>query len=90
LADVAKELPLSFAILFGSYARGNYTVASDVDVLIVYSGKEQPDAFPKAKKLLDLPLLQPHVYSVEEYEVMKETIKRMVAGGVLLYGQPLL
>jgi len=85
LADLAKELPLSFAVLFGSYARGNYTAASDVDVLLVYSGKERPDTFAKAKRLLDIPLLQPHVYSEKEYEALRETIERMIAGGVLLF-----
>jgi predicted nucleotidyltransferase len=85
LADLAKELPLSLAVLFGSYARGNYTVASDVDVLIVYSGEKRPDAFAKAKKLLDIPLLQPHVYSEKEYEALRETIERMIAGGALLF-----
>ena len=85
LADLAKELPLSFAVLFGSYARGNYTVASDVDVLLVYSGKERPDAFADAKRLLDIPLLQPHVYSEKEYEALRETIERMIAGGVPLF-----
>jgi hypothetical protein len=77
-------LPLSLVVLFGSYARGNYTVASDADLLIVYKGEERPDAFASAKKALDIPLLEPHVYSEGEYERLKEAVNRMVEGGVVL------
>jgi len=84
LPDLAEELPLSLAVLFGSYAKGNYTVASDVDILIVYKGEERRDAFAKVKKALDIPLLQPHIYSEREYQAVKETLGRMTAGGVVL------
>ena len=36
MADLDEVLPLLQVTLFGSYARGNYTVASDVDLLVVY------------------------------------------------------
>lgn len=84
LPDLTKELPLFLAVLFGSYAKGNYTVASDVDILVVHKGEERTDAFAKVKKALDIPLLQPHVYSEREYEALKETLGRMTAGGVVL------
>jgi hypothetical protein len=71
-------------VLFGSYAKGNYTVASDVDILVVYKGEERTDAFVKVKKTLDIPLLQPHVYSEREHQALKETLGRMTAGGVVL------
>ena len=41
LGNLGRELPLLLVVLFGSYARGNYTVASDVDLLVVYAGKEK-------------------------------------------------
>lgn len=86
IEELAKELPLSSVILFGSYALGNYTVASDVDILIVYKGKERKDAFATVKKLLDIPLLEPHVYSEDEYKRLKRgSIARMIAGGIVLY-----
>jgi len=84
LPDLSKELPFSLAVLFGSYAKGNYTVASDVDILVVYKGEERKDAFAKVKKMLDIPLLQPHVYSETDYQALKETLGRMTAGGVVL------
>jgi len=33
-----EKIPLLLVVLFGSYAKGNYTVASDIDLLIVYKG----------------------------------------------------
>ena len=85
--DLSKELPLLLVVLFGSYAQGNYTVASDVDVLIVYEGKGRKDAFALTKKTLDIPLLEPHVYSEDEYEEYKEVIAKMAAGGVVLFSR---
>lgn len=54
-------------VLFGSYARGDYSVRSDIDLLVVYSGKPQADAYSVVRRCLELPRLEPHVYSVEEY-----------------------
>ena len=85
LGDLVKKLPLSSVVLFGSYAQGNYTVASDVDLLIVYRGKERRDAFATVKKTLDIPLLEPHVYSEDEYKRLKDLIGRMIADGVVLF-----
>ena len=85
IEKLAGKLPLSLVVLFGSYARGNYTVASDVDLLVVYRGKERKDAFATVKKTLDIPLLEPHVHSEDEYEGLKGTIGRMIADGVVLF-----
>jgi len=84
IEDLANKIPLSFIVLFGSYARGNYTIASDVDLLIVYRGKKRKDVFATAKKTLDIPLLEPHVYSEDEYERLRKSIDRMIADGVVL------
>lgn len=88
IEELRGELPLSFVVLFGSYAGGNYTVASDVDLLIVYEGKERKDAFATVKKILDIPLLEPHVHSEDEYEILKRVIGRMIADGVVLFSCP--
>jgi predicted nucleotidyltransferase len=87
MEELAGELPLSLVVLFGSYAQGNYTVASDVDLLVVYKGKERKDAFATVKKILEIPLLEPHVHSVEQYEKLKPTIDRMIADGVVLFSR---
>lgn len=85
MEELARKLPLSFAVLFGSYARGNHTVASDVDILIVYKGKERKDAFATVKRTMDIPLLEPHVHSENEYERLMGVIDRMIVDGVVLF-----
>lgn len=79
-----KEIPLIKVILFGSYAKGNYTVSSDIDLLVVYSGKTRADAYAIVKKTIAIPRLEPHIYSEEEYMAMKETINKMVGSGIVL------
>ena len=85
LPDLAKLLPLKLVVLFGSYAKGNYTVASDVDLLVVYVGEERGDAFVATKKTIEVRGLEPHVYTEDAYQALKNTIDRMIEGGVVLY-----
>jgi len=60
-------------------------VASDVDLLIVYRGKERKDAFATVKNTLDIPLLEPHVHSEDEYERLTGNIAQVIADGVVLF-----
>jgi|GEM_PF-2546274 len=41
LVALQGKLPLKLVVLFGSHAKGNYTVASDIDLLIVYEGVDR-------------------------------------------------
>ena len=84
LPGLQKELPLLLVVLFGSYAKGNYTVASDIDLLVVYGGKERKDAYAITKRAFDLPNVEVHLYTEKEYERMKGTIRMMMKGGVVL------
>ena len=80
-----RILPLKSALLFGSYAMGNFTVASDIDVLIVYRGQENKKAYSLAKKILDLPQLEPHVYSEPQSSQMAGIIGKMSKKGIILF-----
>ncbi|MDI6784732.1 MAG: nucleotidyltransferase domain-containing protein [bacterium] len=84
LKTLKERVPLKSAILFGSYATGNYTVASDIDLLIVYEGTPRDDAYSLAKRHLGIPNLEPHVYCEAEAEEMKLTIARMIKHGIIL------
>ncbi|MBI4523188.1 MAG: nucleotidyltransferase domain-containing protein [Deltaproteobacteria bacterium] len=77
-----KTLPLKRVILFGSYAAGRQTVASDVDLLVVYAGETQENAYALVKRTLGIPRVEPHVYSEGEYELVKETLDRMIQNGI--------
>ncbi|HHW01365.1 MAG TPA: nucleotidyltransferase domain-containing protein [Thermoanaerobacterales bacterium] len=76
-----EVLPLAKVILFGSYAKGRYSIESDVDLLIVYKGDRRSDVYSTVKKILRIPRLEPHIYSEGEYEEMKDTIEKMLSDG---------
>ncbi|MDQ7794580.1 MAG: nucleotidyltransferase domain-containing protein [bacterium] len=82
-----SRLPLLLAVLFGSYARGDYTVASDVDLLLVYRGERDERAFSLAKLTLDVLRLEPHVYAEAEYRELKPTLDRMTGEGIVLWSR---
>lgn len=85
MAELSRHLPLRKVVLFGSYATGNYTVGSDVDPLVIYEGEPRPDAYALVKRILDIPGLEPHLYTQKEYEAMRETVEKMIAGGIVIY-----
>lgn len=85
LKELKHHLPLLQVVLFGSYARGNYTAGSDIDLLIVYRGEKREDAYALVKEVLDLPGLEPHLYTEGEYQKMQATIKAMTKEGIPLF-----
>ena len=70
LVVLEKKLPVARIVLFGSYATGRYTADSDIDVLVVYTGAERPDAYKLVVDCLRLPHLEPHVYTQEQFDAM--------------------
>lgn len=84
---LARHLDLRKVVLFGSYARGRQTVASDIDLLVVYAGEPPEDAYALIKQSLRIPGLEPHAYSQEEYEAMRETVERMARDGIIIFQQ---
>ncbi len=81
---LADLLPVRRVVLFGSYAKKTHTVASDIDLLVVYAGEPRADAYALIKRTLNLPGLEPHPYAEAEYQALAPTIERMVAGGIVL------
>jgi hypothetical protein len=73
MRELSKELGLCLVVLFGSYARGDHTVASDIDLLVVYEGPERPGAYDLVWDTLQLPNLQLHLYTKEKYEELKRS-----------------
>lgn len=85
LADLQKQLPCTPVVLFGSYSGGNYTVASDADLLVVYQGAENEQAYASLKQVFGIPRLEPHVYTENVYRTMKKTINKIIKDGVVIY-----
>lgn len=84
---LAEVLPLELVVLFGSYAAGRQTAASDVDLLVVYAGAPRADAYSLVRRVLDLRGLEPHVYAEEEARALWPTLERMIRGGVQVYSR---
>jgi predicted nucleotidyltransferase len=79
-----EKLPVRRAVLFGSYARGRHTIASDIDLLIVYEGEPREDAYKMVRRTMKIRRLEPHVYAEEEYAQVKATVDRMIRDGIPL------
>ena len=79
------KLPLKRVVLFGSYATGRQTVASDIDLLVVYAGQPREDAYALVKRTLNIRRLEPHVYAEAEYAQVRTTIERMARDGIPLH-----
>jgi uncharacterized protein len=79
---LAERLALRRVVLFGSYAKGAHTVASDIDLLVVYRGEPRPDAYALTRRILGIRGLEPHVYAEAEYAALAPTLDRMAAGGI--------
>lgn len=82
---LAARLPLARVLLFGSFAKGRFTATSDIDLLVVYHGEPQEDAYALVRKTLNIPGLEPHVYTVEEYKAFRPTVDRMTEDAVVLF-----
>lgn len=65
---LSQKLPLVSVVLFGSYAKNRHTAASDIDLLVVYRDPKREDDYSVTWDVLDIPLLEPHVYTLSEYE----------------------
>lgn len=87
LPALEEKLPLLRVLLFGSYASGRFTRASDIDLLVIYQGPQRDDAYALVRKTLQIPRLEPHVYNRDEYRAAKATMQRMERGGIVLIDQ---
>ena len=85
LPKLAEKLPLVRVVLFGSYAQGTYGPRSDVDLLVVYRGEPREDAFQTVWRTLDIPGLEPHVYTETEYHALKEVLDSMCSPGLVIF-----
>ncbi|MEM2735178.1 MAG: nucleotidyltransferase domain-containing protein, partial [Candidatus Bathyarchaeia archaeon] len=65
---ISRSLPLKAVILFGSYAEGRHTAASDVGLLIVYEDPKREGDYGICWDALKIPQAEILVYTESEYE----------------------
>lgn len=73
VAELRRRYPISRAILFGSFARGEEHEGSDIDLVVVGSVPGRFfDRIARVMELSDLPV-EPWVYTDAEWEEMVES-----------------
>jgi uncharacterized protein len=85
ITPLAARVALREVVLFGSSARDRHTAASDVDLLVVYGGPPRDEVFRIVKDVIQVPRLEPHVYSEAQAEALAPVLRRMTRGGVRIY-----
>jgi len=68
--SLARKLPISRMILFGSYAQDRYTAGSDIDLIVVYKGRQRDDTYKLVVDEVKLPRLEARVYTEEEFDAI--------------------
>ena len=91
LKRISTQVKVHQAILFGSYARDNYSPGSDIDIAIIADGLPG-DPGKRFAMLKDTVLgldLQPFAYTSEEWKKMLET-DSSIAAEIVKHGKVLL
>jgi predicted nucleotidyltransferase len=89
--DVRNVMPVHKVFLYGSYAKGNATEHSDVDVCFFLSSFENSDWDEIMLKLLkisrkyrDIPI-EPFVFEVSDLETDNPFVKEVLRTGIEIY-----
>lgn len=85
ISELESLLPLKSMVLFGSWSAGRETAFSDIDLLVVYRGPAQEEAYKIVRRCLNLRGLEPHVYSEDEAGKLQPTLERMTKDGIFLF-----
>jgi len=82
MPPLEQALPVTRAVLFGSWAKGRATAFSDIDLLVVYQDPPREDAYRKVVESVDIRGLEAHVYAESEAAPVAKTLEAMVRDGV--------
>ncbi|MBC7091394.1 MAG: nucleotidyltransferase domain-containing protein [Nitrososphaeria archaeon] len=88
IKTLADELGIEKVVLFGSYARNQYTVASDIDILVVFDETvcDEDRVYKTVRKRVRLSRLEPHLITKTEYYRVRELkwIKTLEKEGIVI------
>ena len=86
IRPIAKERQLEKVIAFGSYARGEATPASDIDLVIDTGGLQQSfEVFCTIGKLLEALPIRADIFEISEIKRPSATYFSMMNEGVVIY-----
>jgi len=74
--ELRDSLGLERVILFGSYAKGRHTVASDIDLLVIFDDEKnsEDNVYKSLMKNIRLPRVELHLIPKREFESYKESM----------------
>lgn len=72
---LSGKVALEKVMLFGSYAKNRYTVASDIDILVIFddSRSTEDEIYKALMRNIELPRLELHILPKKDYELMKDS-----------------
>jgi predicted nucleotidyltransferase len=72
IEPISSEAGVMKVVLFGSYATGKQTAASDIDLLVVIDAKrcDKDSAYKLIRRSIKLAMVELHILSKEEYQLM--------------------
>lgn len=91
LEELSSEIKIDKAILFGSYAKGNYGIDSDIDLAIFSDSFKDMDRIESIKYLLKRARkyrgvdLQPVSFTNEDYEERLGIVEDVLKTGIVVY-----
>ena len=71
IKSILNVLPITKVVLFGSYAEGRHTAASDIDLLVIYKGPKKQGDYSICWDAFGIPQLELHIYTEEECRKLK-------------------
>jgi len=88
IKDLTDYLVKSFnfpetIVLFGSYARGEDTEKSDIDILVITQNKESLMELKELENKLNRKI---NIHILKSIKNSKEEFKNSIANGIVLYG----
>lgn len=90
LNELSNEIQIDKAILFGSYAKGNYDIDSDIDLAIFSDSFKDMDRIESIKYLLKKARkfrgvdLQPISFTKQDYEERMGIVEEVIKTGIEL------
>jgi len=73
LQPIRRKIGVEKVILFGSYATGRNTAASDIDLLVVLDTKliDKNEAYKIIRKSINLRMVKLHLLAKDEYKTLR-------------------
>ncbi|MBO3800369.1 MAG: nucleotidyltransferase domain-containing protein [Candidatus Brockarchaeota archaeon] len=88
MQKIAGKQRIKLAILFGSYAKNNYTAFSDIDLLVVHENESQK-LYNLLYNEMGLTNLEPHLYNFSDFRKIAMQNPRFIKeleGGICIFG----